>query len=98
MFSTSHLKSKRNTIEEPMEKQEIWEFTHTKCQVNKKISFKWNTLFKEFQKKYFQVLLQDDPSMELNKGIYKNISKSGLHRAVAKTPVMPCLNLIECMT
>ena len=80
MASTSTLKSKRKTIEYPMEKQEVWAFTYTKCQVDKKIAFKWNTLFQAVQTKEFQGLLQDDLSMELRKGIYKNISKYGIHR------------------
>ena len=50
------------------------------------------------KKKEFKVLLQDDPSTKLNRGIYKNISKSVLHRAAAKTLVLPCPNLIEWMT
>ena len=44
------------------------------------------------------MILQYDPSTEMSKGIYKNISRSGLHRAVAKTPVLPCPNVIEWMT
>jgi hypothetical protein len=55
-------------------------------------------LFQEFQTKEFQVLLQDDPSTKLSKGIYKNISKSGLHQASTKTPVLPCPKVIEWMT
>ena len=98
MISTSTLKSKRKTVEEPVEKQEIWAFTEIECWIDKKIAFKWNTLFQEFKKKEFQVLLQDDPSMELNNGIYKTISKSGLHRAATKTPVFPCPDVIEWMT
>ena len=31
MASTSSLKSKRKTIEEPVEKQEIWAFTDIEC-------------------------------------------------------------------
>ena len=73
-------------------------FTDTECWVDKKIAFKWNTLFQAFRKKEFQVLLQDDPSTELSKGIYKNISKSGLHREVAKTLVLPCTDVIKWMT
>ena len=98
MTSTSSLKSKRKTIKEPVEKQEVWAFTDTERQVDKKIAFKWNTLFQAFPKKEFQVLLQDDPSTKLNKGIYKNISKSGLHQAVSKTSVLPCPDVIKWMT
>jgi hypothetical protein len=98
MVSTSALKTKRNTIEETMEKQEIWTFTDIVCRVDKKISFKWNTLFQAFQTKEIQVFLQDDLSTELRKGIYKNISKFGLHRVATKTPVLPCPNVIEWMT
>ena len=65
------------TIEYPVEKQEIWAFTDTECRVDKKIAFKWNTLFQEFQTKQFQVLLQDDLSTELNNDIYKNIPSLG---------------------
>ena len=42
-------------------------------------------------------MLQDDSSTKLSKDIYKNISKSGLHRAATKTPVLPCPDLIEWM-
>ena len=43
-------------------------------------------------------MLQDEPSIELSKGTYKNISKSGLHRAASRTPILPCLDVIEWMT
>ena len=51
-----------------------------------------------FPTKEFQVLLQDHPSTYLIKGIYKNISKSILHQVVARTLVLPCLDVIEWMT
>ena len=95
MASKSSLKSKRNTIEEPAEKQEIWAFIDTECRVDKKIDFKWNTLFQEFQTKEFQILLQDYPNTELSKGIYNNISKFGLHWATSRTSVLPCVNVIK---
>ena len=96
--STSSLKSKRKTIEELVEKHELWEFIDTKCRVNKKIDLKWNTLFQAFQNEEFQVFLQDDTSTKLSKGIYKNISKSRLHRAAARTSVLPCPDVIKWMT
>ena len=43
-------------------------------------------------------MLQDDPSTKLSKSIYRNISKFGLHQVVAKTPVLPCSDVIEWMT
>ena len=43
-------------------------------------------------------MLQDYPIAELSKGIYKNISKSGLHQAVVKTPILPFTDVIEWMT
>ena len=98
MVSTSTLKRKRKTIEEPMEKQEIWAFTDTECRVDKKTSLNWNTLFQAFQTKEFQVIFQYDPSTELSKGIYKNVWKLGLHRATAKTPILPYPDVIEWMT
>jgi hypothetical protein len=48
--------------------------------------------------KRFKVFLQDYPSIELNKSIYKNISNSGLHWIASKTPVLPCPGVIEWMT
>ena len=98
MASTSSLKIKRKTIEERVEKKEIWAFTDTECRVDKKTTFKWNNLCQSFQTKDIKVLLQDDPSTEISKGIYKSISKYGLHRAAAKTPVLPCTDVIEWMT
>ena len=90
METTSTLKSKRKNVEEPMEKKKSWEFIDVECRVDKKTSFKWNTLFQAFQSKYFQFLLQDDPSIEFSKVIYKNISRSRLHQVAAKMPVLPC--------
>ena len=98
MESNLALKNKRKIVEELVEKQEMWIFTDTECQVDKKVVFTWNTFFQAFQDKWFQVLIQDDLSTELRKIIYKNISKSGLHRATAKTPVLPCSDVIEWIT
>ena len=44
------------------------------------------------------MLLQNDASTELSKEIYKNIIKSGLHRATVKTPILPCPDVIEWIT
>jgi hypothetical protein len=44
------------------------------------------------------VLLQNDANTELSKEIYKNIIKSGMHRATVKTPVLSCLDVIEWIT
>ena len=98
MESTFTLKNKINIVEELVEKQEMWTFTDTKCRVENKFFFKWNTLFQEFQNKEFKVFLQDDMSIELSTGIYKNISKYGLHRELTKTPVLPCPDVIKWMT
>jgi len=73
------LKSKRNIVEEPTQEQGMWIFADTKCQVDRKGTFTSNSLFQAFQDKEFQMLLQDDMSIELSKEIYKNIIKSGLH-------------------
>lgn len=43
-------------------------------------------------------MLQYNPSTKLSKGIYKNISKFGLHRVVSRTLVLPCPDVIEWMT
>jgi hypothetical protein len=44
------------------------------------------------------VLLQNDASTELSKEVYKNIIKSGLHRATVKTPILSCPDVIEWIT
>ena len=98
MEYTTSLNRKRKIVKELVEKQENWAFIDTKCKVDKKTAFKWNTLFQAFQYKEFKVLFHDDPSADLSKGIYKNISKSWVHRAIDKTLVLPCLDVIQWMT
>ena len=98
MESNSTLKNKRKTVEELAKEQGIWIFVDTECQVDKKVIFTWNSLFQAFQDKEFQVLLQDDSSIELRKEIYRNIIKYGLHRAATRTMVLPCLDVIEWIT
>lgn len=44
------------------------------------------------------MLLQDEPSTEMRKGINKNISRSGLYRATTKPPILPCPDVVEWMT
>ena len=44
------------------------------------------------------MLLHNDASTELSKEIYKNIIKSGLHRATIKTLVLSCPDVIEWIT
>ena len=73
-------------------------FADIECKVDKKVTFTWNSLFQAFQDKDFLMLLQYDLSTELSKEVYKNIIKSGLHRAVVKTPVLPCSDVIEWIT
>ena len=92
------LNNKIKVVEEPSKEQGMWIFTDTECRVDKKVTFTWNSLFQAFQDKEFQMLLQDDVSTELSKEIYKNIIKFGLHRAVVKTPVLPCPDVIEWIT
>ena len=58
--STSTLKRKRKTIKEPMEKHDSWVFTDMECRVDKKTTFKWNTLFQAFKSKEFQIILKSD--------------------------------------
>ena len=76
----------------------MWIFADIECRVDKKVTFTWNSLFKAFQDKEFQTLLQDDISTELNKEMYMNIIKSRLHRAATRTLVLPCLDVIEWIT
>ena len=79
MASNSTLKNKIKIIEEPTEKHEMWIFTDTKRGVEKKVVFKWNTLFQAFHNKEFQFFLLDDLRTKLSKSIYKTISKYRLH-------------------
>ena len=98
MASNSVLKNKRNIVEEPTKEQGMWIFADTECQLDKKVTFTWNSLFQAFQDKEFQILLQNDVSTKFRKEVYKNIIKSGLHREVVKTLVLPCLDVIEWIT
>ena len=98
MASTSVPKNKINTVEEPTKEQGTWIFADTEFWVDKKVTFTWNSLFQAFQDKEFQILLQDDMSSELRKEVYRNIIKSGLHRAAVKTPILPCPDVIEWIT
>ena len=98
MASTSMLKNKRKFVKELINKKGAWIFADIECKVDQKVTFTWNSLFQAFQDKYFQMLLQDDVSTELSKEVYKNMINSGLHRATVKTPVLPCLDVIEWIT
>jgi hypothetical protein len=40
-------------------------------------------------------LLKDDPSTDISKEIYQNISKSRLFKAASKPLILPCPNVIE---
>ena len=44
------------------------------------------------------MLLQDDQSIDLRKGIYNIISRSILYQAVDKPPILACPDVIEWMT
>ena len=98
MASTFVLKKIIKAIKEPTKEQRMWIFADIECQVDKKVTFTWNLLFQSVQDKEFQMLLQDDVSTELSKEIYRNIIKSGLHRVVVKTSVLPCPDVIEWIT
>ena len=71
MASTSVLENKRKVVEEPVKEQGMWIFADTKCKVDKKVTFTWNSLFQAFQDKDFKMLLQDYVSTELSKEVYK---------------------------
>ena len=73
-------------------------FADTECRVDKMVTFTWNSLFQSFQEKEFQILLQDDVSIELSKEVYKNIIKYGLHWAAIKTPILPCPDVTKWIT
>jgi hypothetical protein len=98
MASSSMTKNLNKTVEESIKEDGIWIFSDTDCKADKKVCYTWTTLFQAFQDKYFVVLLQNDASTKLSKEIYKNIIKSGLHRATVKTLVLSCLDVIEWIT
>ena len=76
----------------------IWIFTDIECKEDKKVCYTWTSFFQAFQDKEFAMLLQDHVSTELSKEIYRNIVKSGMHRAAMKTPILSCLDIIEWIT
>ena len=45
MASNSLLKNKIKIVEEPSKEQGMWIFANTECQVDKKVTFTWNSLF-----------------------------------------------------
>ena len=98
MASSSLIKNLNKTVEEPIKEDGVWIFSDTECKANKKVYYTWTSLFQAFQDKEFVVLLQNDSNTELSKEIYKNIIKSGLHRATVKTPVLPCPDVVEWIT
>ena len=98
MASISMTKNLNKTVEESIKEDGIWIFSDTDCKADKKVCYTWTTLFQAFQDKYFVVLLQNYASTELSKEIYKNIVKSRLHKATVKTPILPCLHVVEWIT
>ena len=55
-------------------------------------------MFEYFLTGDYYILLQYDSCKELSKDIYKNISKYGLYRVVAKPLILPCPGVFEWMT
>ena len=98
MASSSLTKNLNKTVKDPIKENGVWIFSDTECKADMKVCYTWTSLFQEFQDKEFVVLLQNDANIELSKEIYKNISKSGLHRATVKTHVLSCLDVIEWIT
>ena len=98
MESTSLTKNLNKTVKEPGKENGIWIFMDTECKTDKKVCYTWTYLFQAFQGKEFTMLLQNDASTELSKGVYRNIIKLGQHRAAMKTPILPCLDVIEWIT
>ena len=89
------IKNKGKVVKEPIKEHGIWIFSDTECRVDKKVTYTWNYLFQEFQDKVFLMFLQDDVITKLSKEVYKNVIKYGLYRAIVKTLVLPCLDVIE---
>jgi len=98
MASISMTKNLNKIVEESIKEDGIWIFSDTECKADKKACYTWTALFQAFQDKDFVVLLQNDATTKLSKEIYKNIIKSGLHRATVKTPVLSCPDVIKWIT
>lgn len=98
MASSSMTKNISKIVKESIKGDGIWIFSDTECKTEKKLYYTWTALFQAFQDKDFVVLLQNDASTELSKEVYKNIIKSGLHRATIKTPILSCPDVIEWIT
>jgi hypothetical protein len=98
MESNSLTKNLNKTIEEPIKEHGTWIFFDIECKADKKVYYTWTSLFQAFQDKEFVVLLQNDASTELIKVIYKNIIKSRLYKAIIKTPILQCPDVIEWIT
>ena len=81
MVSSSMTKNLNKTVKASIKEDRIWIFSDTECKADKKVCYTWTSLFQAFQDNDFAVLLQNDANTELSKEIYKNIIKSGLHRA-----------------
>ena len=98
MESNLLTKNLKKTVKDPIKEHGTQIFSDTECKVDKKVCYTWTSLFQAFQDKEFVVLLQNASNTELSKEIYKNIIKSGLHRATMNTLVLPCPNVIEWIT
>ena len=98
MESISLTNNLNKTVEEPIKENGIWIFSDIECKVDKKVCYTQTSLFQAFQDKEFVVLLQNDANTELSKDIYKNIIKSGQHKATIKTPILPCPDVVEWIT
>ena len=56
MAPNSVLNNKRNIFEEPAKEQGKWIFADIEWQVDKKVTFTWNSMFQAFQDKECQIL------------------------------------------
>ena len=97
MSSTFGMKNKKKSVEtqDLVEGKETWVFIDIECKIDQKISFQCNPLFQAFFTCDYHMLLQYDMCKELSKDIYKNISKFGLYKAVAKPLILLCPDVVE---
>ena len=96
MKSSSLTKNVNKIVEELIKENGIWIFSDIECKADKNVCYTWTSLFQAFRDKEFVVLLQNVASTELSREIYRNIIKSGLHRAAMKTCVtMPRYNQMD---
>ena len=65
------------------------------CKISNEQYFQWGIVYQMFNSGDFSELIHNDPEHDLSINIYKNVTKSGLHRISARSLVLPCVEVIS---